>query len=153
LTEPLLVNGNCGSANDVEAPASLGAAAGASEATTPNDDKDPPFLARLGTAILVFWSAAAVASCVSSIDVVWDLLGSSLSILLSYLIPCAAYLSIKHQRSVQVRPDHDEDRAHDLSHPRWSPWLARAIIAAFVPLMVGSTANAVYNTFFRPRQG
>jgi hypothetical protein len=150
LTEPLL-NGDAGRRSD-DASADGDAEAAAPLSTSPGPrPADPSFLARLGTAVLVFWSAAAVASCVSSIDVVWDLLGSSLSILLSYLIPCAAYLSVRRQLSVQVRPDDGPTSAHDLSSPRASPWLAGAVLAAFAPLMVGSTANAVRNTFFRPK--
>ena len=61
-----------------------------------NDTSAPQasFLLRLVTAIGVLWTSAAVASCVESIDIVWDLLGSSLSILLSYLIPCGCYLAV-----------------------------------------------------------
>jgi amino acid permease len=135
LTEPLL-------SEDVEAAPSSG-----TDATSIS--KDPSLLARLFTAILVFWSAAAVASCVRSIDVVWDLLGSSLSILLSYLIPCGAYLAVVRQHEVQVRAGQEGE--HDLSSPRLSKWLAAALVVAYVPLMVISTANAVHNTFFKPK--
>lgn len=136
LTEPLL-------SEDVEAAPLTG--------TDPEScsKKDPSLCLRLVTAILVFWSAAAVASCVRSIDVVWDLLGSSLSILLSYLIPCGAYLAIARQHEVQVRAA--EEGEHDLSNPRLSKWLASALVVAYVPLMVISTANAVHNTFFKPK--
>jgi amino acid permease len=137
LTEPLL-------SEDVEAAPSSGAGD-----TSSSSIKDPSLCARLVTAIVVFWSAAAVASCVRSIDVVWDLLGSSLSILLSYLIPCGAYLAIARQHEVQVHAS--EEGEHDLSSPRLSRWLASALVVAYVPLMVISTANAVHNTFFKPK--
>jgi hypothetical protein len=122
--------------------------------------------ARLGAAILVLWPAAAVACSVSSIDVVLSLLGSSLSIALSYLIPCAAYRAVLRPRvdSALACPRSDDEdceanRRHqfpphgdDLSrHPGCSSRLAGALIAAFVPLMVASFANAVYNTFVLPK--
>lgn len=97
---------------------------------------------RLVLAVVVFWSAAAVASCVSSIDVVWDLLGSSLSILLSFLIPCGSYLVIVHKYAEDGGP-------HDLSPKRLSMRAAGLLIVLFVPLMFLSTGNAIYNTFFR----
>lgn len=86
--------------------------------------------------MLVFWSAAAVASCVKSIDIVWDLLGSSLSMLMSYLIPCGSYIYLAK---------HDPTRT--------TSWLSLAVawllLIVASPLMVVSSANAVYNTFFQ----
>ena len=90
------------------------------------------FVVRLLTSILIFWTAGAVASCVESIDIVWDLLGSSLSILLSYLIPCGSYLVIMN----------------NVSGCFWSKTLCWILILIFFPLMIVSTANATLNTFF-----
>jgi amino acid permease len=89
------------------------------------------FGVRLLTSIAIFWTAGAVASCVESIDIVWDLLGSSLSILLSYLIPCGSYLVIMK----------------DTPNCFWSKTLCWILIVVFFPLMIISTANAVDNTF------
>jgi amino acid permease len=91
----------------------------------------PPMMQRLVVAIMVFWSGAGVACCVSSIDVVWDLLGSSLSILLSFLIPCGSYL-------VLVKGENHT----------FSRMLCFALLGIFVPLMFVSTGNAIMNTFF-----
>lgn len=96
---------------------------------------------RMLLAVLVFWSAVIVACCVESIDVVWDLLGSSLSILLSYLIPCGAYLSI-------VEKVGDDGGPHDMSARAPSKFFSWVLVVTFVPLMVVSTANAIMNTFF-----
>jgi amino acid permease len=104
-----------------------------------NDNVDDPtttvpaasFFLRLLTSIGIFWTAGAVASCVDSIDIVWDLLGSSLSILLSYLIPCGSYLVI--MRNVE--------------NTFWSKVLCWILIAVMLPLMFLSTANAIDNTF------
>ena len=90
------------------------------------------FAGRLVTATIIFWTAGAVASCVESIDIVWDLLGSSLSILLSYLIPCGCYLVI----------------CRDLEGQFFSKLLCWIILLVFTPLMIVSTINAVENTFF-----
>ena len=99
-----------------------------SSSTVPNAS----FLIRLLTSIGIFWTAGAVASCVQSIDIVWDLLGSSLSILMSYLIPCGCYLVIMKNESGHF----------------WSKALCWILILVFGPLMIISTANAVANTFF-----
>ena len=91
----------------------------------------PSILKRLAVAIVVFWSGAGVACCVSSIDVVWDLLGSSLSIILSFLIPFGSYLVlVKEQNN------------------RFSRLVCFILLSVFVPLMFLSTGNAIMNTFF-----
>jgi amino acid permease len=89
------------------------------------------FFVRLLVSIAIFWTAGTVASLVDGIEVVWDLLGSSLSILLSYLIPCGSYLAITKEQ-----PGH-----------KWSKALCWILIGVFTPLMIVSTANAVENTF------
>ena len=95
------------------------------------EGKPPSILRRLLVAMIVFWSGAGVACCVSSIDVVWDLLGSSLSILLSFLIPCGSYLVlVKEENNV------------------FSRILCFGLLGFFVPLMFISTGNAIMNTFF-----
>jgi amino acid permease len=89
------------------------------------------FGARLWASMAIFWTGAAVACCVRSIDVVWDLLGSSLSILVSFLIPCGSYLVLVRRAKWPAR---------------WTAW---TLIMFFVPLMFISTANAVYDTFIK----
>mmetsp|Transcript_52724 Transcript_52724/g.127801 ORF Transcript_52724/g.127801 Transcript_52724/m.127801 type:complete len:669 (-) Transcript_52724:195-2201(-) len=109
------------------------------------------FMILLLTSIVIFWTAGAVASCVESIDIVWDLLGSSLSILLSYLIPAGTYLVIT-ARPVEVVEGMDDENGSGSSSPsniqKWSRVLCWGLILFFFPLMVVSTANAVVNTFF-----
>lgn len=100
--------------------------------------------ARTLVALFVFWSAAAIACSVQSIDVVWDLVGSSFSIMLAFLIPCGAYLKLsrwKHFTGTQEG---------GLGFRRWmiSRTVAWIMILFFAPLMVISTLNACYNTFF-----
>jgi amino acid permease len=102
-----------------------------------NDDDDQTtvpasFFLRLITSVGIFWTAGAVASCVDSIDVVLELLGSSFVILLAYLIPCGSYLVI--MRNVE--------------NTFWSKVLCWILIGVMLPLMIISTANAVHNIFF-----
>lgn len=113
------------------------AAAGGEESVS-----NVPFSILLSTSIVIFWMAGAVASCVESIDIVWDLLGSSLSILLSYLIPAGTYLVITG------RPVIGSDADNTNAARKWSRVLCWGLIIFFFPLMVVSTANAVVNTFF-----
>ena len=134
LQEPLLT---ADSTNDdlMEAAAATG---GNESSSSPASSLHASFGLRLLTSIGIFWTAAGVASVCESIDVVWDLLGSSLSILLSYLIPCGCYLVIT-KNSPEVMAT---------GTGRASRMLAWALILLFTPLMFISTGNAVANTFF-----
>ena len=96
---------------------------------------EPSWSQRGLLAAVVFWSGAGLACCVASIEVVWDLLGSSLSILLSYLIPSAVFL---------VLMDHATTWKE-----RGSRILCWFMLLAFTPIMLFSTGYAVYNTFTR----
>ncbi|GAX28453.1 hypothetical protein FisN_4Hh356 [Fistulifera solaris] len=95
----------------------------------------------LFASIGVFWIAALLASCVSSIDIVWELLGSSLSIFMSYLIPCGSYLVIIRMRQVFQTEISWKDRM--------SVMFAWFLVLLFIPLMFLSSANAVYKVFLR----
>ena len=99
------------------------------------DEEDNIFIRKI-VAFTIFWSAAALACSVKSIDVVWDLVGSSFSIMLAFLIPCGAYLKLTSRVSDGI----------GFRQPRT---VARIMILVFVPLMLISTMNAVYNSFFR----
>ena len=94
-------------------------------------------------ALLVFWSAAGVACSVKSIDVVWDLVGSSFSIVLAFLIPCGAYLKLSRRRRFA------EVQGGRFGYRKWmvSRSVAWVVIFIFAPLMVISTLNACYNRF------
>lgn len=111
------------------------------EAPEDEEQKHFSFVLVLLASIAVFWTAALLASCVSSIDIVWELLGSSLSIFMSYLIPCGSYLIIIRMRQAYASELAWKDRL-----PVMFAWF---LILLFVPLMFLSTANAVYEIFLR----
>jgi hypothetical protein len=97
---------------------------------------------RIG-AILIFWSAAFIACSVKSIDVVWDLLGSSFSIMMAFLIPSGAFLKLaRMKRFNQLNDGGMGFRSWMIS--RAVAWL---MVLFFTPLMFVSTVNAVYNNF------
>jgi amino acid permease len=102
------------------------------------------FLVLLSSSMVIFWSAGALASLVSSIDVVWDLLGSSLSIVLSYIIPAGTYLMI-----VNVQEDTEQQTQLHSTRPYWSRSVCWVLLWISPPLMIVSTTNAVINTFWK----
>jgi len=146
LQEPLLASGNDSEEPGPLEPDSDGGRVGTADDNHNDDDDDDgdstaadissaSSTVLVCTSVIILWSMATLASVVSSIEVVWDLLGSSLSIILSYLIPAGTFLVIT-KRGRQNESD---------------GWISRAVcwllIYGFVPLMVVSTINAVYNTF------
>ncbi|KAL7565267.1 hypothetical protein ACA910_014561 [Epithemia clementina (nom. ined.)] len=138
---------------------------------------DAPLWLRLVVSIALLWTATSVASIVDSIDTVWDLLGSSLSIFLSILIPAGSFLIVteREQQRTQGQEDGQADTALDATTTTirtdvledtmleeidslytWSAsiqhlvsrFVARSLIAVFIPLMFLSMGNAVHHTFF-----
>ena len=103
--------------------------------------------ARKIVACAVFWSAAGLACSVQSIDVIWDLVGSSFSIMLCFLIPCGAYLKLARRNRFNDYQD------GGMGFRKWmvSRAVAWMMILVFAPLMVISTLNACYNSFFSKR--
>lgn len=87
---------------------------------------------RVLVAVIITWFATAIACCVSSIAVVWDFLGSSLSIMLAFVLPCGSYLKLSSSKEEETTL-------------RMSAWI---IVFLSVPIMVIGTSNAVYTTFF-----
>jgi len=47
---------------------------------------------RIVASVVILWSGAAIACCVESIDIVWDILGGSFSLFMGFLIPSGAYI-------------------------------------------------------------
>ena len=140
------------------------------EGHIPAAASDAPFWLRLVVSMVLLWTAAAVASVVDSIDTVWDLLGSSLSIFLSVLIPAGSFLIISHRNDQQSQEEEDqrtstEQHTGTTTPPERSPhpeeertttsrqdqlprYVSWALISLFVPLMFLSSGNAIYHTFF-----
>ena len=85
---------------------------------------------RIFCAILVLWNAAFIACFIQTLDVVWDFLGSSFSIIVGYLLPCGVYIYIRN-----------EERGGLF-------WVAVLGVCIFTPMMVLCTVNSVYNSFF-----
>jgi amino acid permease len=143
LAEPLLAN------EDVRDETGAAAATVEPHSTTRPSES---FARRLVIAVLIFWSGAAVACCVTSIDIVWDLLGSSLSILLSYLIPCGSYIILQRRHASHETTDDETANNMEEAEGKWLHRLrlmiAWCLLILFTPLMFLSTGNAISNTFF-----
>jgi amino acid permease len=111
--------------------------------STERDGTDSRLL-RIAAAVSVFWSAAFIACSVSSIDIIWDLLGSSFSIMMAFIIPCGSYLKLAGRKRF-----FNQVSDGGASFRKWmvSRTVAWIMVIVFIPLMIVSTANAVYNCF------
>ncbi|KAL7481911.1 hypothetical protein ACHAW6_007592 [Cyclotella cf. meneghiniana] len=101
-------------------------------------------IARQFGALVIFWSAALIACSVKSIDVVWDLLGSSFSIMMAFLIPCGSFLKLARK----TRFSQLNDGGVGFRSWMMSKAVAWLMLLFFTPLMFVSTINAVYNNVF-----
>lgn len=109
--------------------------------------------------IIIFWSGAAVACCVKSIDIVWDLLGGSLSLMMGFLIPSAAFSLVWKRQSIVRNGNQNEGDDEQVENGPAELALIPAdeesnasmitkaylILALFCPMVVILTGNAIYN--------
>lgn len=98
---------------------------------------EEPWPLRLLVVAMFLWTAVGLASCVSSIAVVWGFLGSSLSILLSFTIPCGSYVLIMREPFPQ-RP----------AGNKWVIVLSWILLLVSGPMIIISTLNTVYNMVY-----
>jgi len=129
----------------------------ATKSITEKEKKDNIW--RIASSIAIFWSGAAVACCVKDIDVVWDFLGGSLSLIMGFLIPSGAFLVLyaKVVRILKYRINDDIEMhgvrgggggVEDTEMEPMSLFdkvMAWALIIIFIPMMFTLTGNAVYN--------
>jgi len=139
LEEPLLERLMASSTSNDSTPNAVGRTTMSLRQLDARDADDKA--ARTLVALVVFWSAAGIATSVHSIDAVWDLLGSSFSIMLAFLIPCGAFLRLSGREGFHEA----RDRGLGIRHWMTSRVVARIMILFFAPLMVVSTVNACYN--------
>jgi hypothetical protein len=59
--------------------------------------KSPTYyrLQKFGATIFVFWGGLSMACFIESITTIWEILGSSISILIAFLIPAMSYLALR----------------------------------------------------------
>lgn len=120
---------------------------------------------RRAVSIAIFWSGAGVACFVKSIEIVWDVLGGSLSLIMGFLIPSAAYSILWHRRmnsnqdeaaiendeeestsaSAEESPCQDTDNSFVIEEKRTALIQAYTLIAIFGPMVFILTGNAIYN--------
>lgn len=104
--------------------------------------------------VIIFWSAAALACCVESIDVVWDILGGSLSLIMAFILPSASYIVISKLCEEDQHGDledcegeeylYAENGLDDESIPKRREF-AGFLIFLFIPTMMLLTGNAIFN--------
>lgn len=143
-------NAGAGGGGDADADDIVGSSNGSSSnvgGVGGDDLRSAPTIVLLCTSVLIFWSAGTVASVVKSIDVVWDLLGSSLSILLSYLIPAGTYLVITNKQQSSSSSSDSNDTSGSSTRDRLSRAVCWLLLWIMFPLMIASTGNAIINTF------
>jgi len=93
---------------------------------------DPKF--RIPVTLCIVLGGAILACLVKNVDVVWELQGSNVVLLVGFLIPCKCFLNLNN---ISTEGDFSIRRL-----------LARCIIIVFIPMMFICSCNAVYNVFW-----
>jgi amino acid permease len=109
---------------------------------------------RIISSVLILWLAAGLACFVTNIDIVWDILGGSFSLMMGFVIPSGSFLILqkKRQQSIVQRDDEpnleqldsgNTNSAETTAHSR-DEKIAIVIIMLIVPVMIILTSNVVY---------
>ena len=135
------------------------------EPTLDHDTKDDDDIFRRRVAsVVIFWTAAAVACSVESIDIVWDVLGGSLSLMMGFIIPSGSYIVLSRIVKDQfingdgmdeeetgegciLGSDHQGQEAavKEEGSKNFNDRFARFLVILFVPMMFLLTGNAIYD--------
>lgn len=109
---------------------------------------------RIMSSILILWFAAGLACFVTSIDIVWDILGGSFSLMMGFLIPAGSFLVLKKKRqSFTVHSDEDSgleqlenanSNCTDATARGSDENKATLILILIVPVMIILTSNVIY---------
>ena len=108
---------------------------------------------RIILSILIFWIGAIIACSVKDIDVIWDILGGSLSLIMGFTIPSAAYLILSmYAKKPSWRANTDDTNRSTRTESIVSERkrnidriLSWTLFLLFIPLIFILTGNAVYN--------
>jgi amino acid permease len=98
-------------------------------------------LLRKFVGVTLLWSAASIATRISSVALVWDLLGSSLVIIIGFILPSILYL--------RICCDEDTSLLFWKSSFSCKRLLALGMIILYTPLMICCTINVIRMNFFR----
>ena len=92
---------------------------------------------RIVSSIGIFWTGAILACNVKDIDIVWDFLGGSLSLIMGFTIPSGCFLVLT---SMMMNDD-----KHEFGITRFDNVMAWVLLITFIPVMFLLTGNTVYN--------
>ena len=97
--------------------------------------------------VIIFWSAATVACCVGSIDIVWDILGGSLSLIMGFILPSTSYIVISRLLYGSSEGCDEENGVEEESNMSMNMKPSREfacfIFLLFIPIMTILTGNAI----------
>lgn len=103
---------------------------------------------RIVSSIGIFWTGAAIACLVKDIDIIWDFLGGSLSLIMGFTIPSVSFLVLSKVVDQKWFVDDGDDMEWSTSLPTYSvfdQFMAWSLFIGFIPIMFVLTGNAAYN--------
>jgi len=111
---------------------------------TKDHEEERPDRTRSIVGICFFWIGAILASFVHSVDVVWGLAGSSIAILIGFLIPFAAFVKISHRAG---KKSFGGGYKSDFGSGTVRVKIAKVLVVIYTILMTACTWHAFATTF------
>jgi len=105
-----------------------------------------PLWLRFLVAMVLVGSAIGTAHFISSIDIVWDVLGSSMSILIALIIPTTSIIKVLSNHVEIASSEHSPATSHGRQRFKWI-----ALLTIALPVMILSTANAIEELLLKQR--
>jgi len=138
---------------------------------TKRSSSSPSTALRIFFSLTVLWSGALAGCFVEDIDLVWDFLGSTISIIIGFVIPCGSYLALTSSSTITatIIPTNthivtttattegvDGESAVDTEivppgavyTARWERIEAWTILVVIMPVMIACTTRVVQKNFF-----
>ena len=141
------------------------------QSRTKRSSSSPSTALRIFFSLAVLWSGALAGCFVEDIDLVWDFLGSTISIIIGFVIPCGSYLALTSSStttptviptnthivattSTTERGNGESAVDTEMVPPgavrtaRWGRTEAWIILLVIMPVMIACTTRVVQKNFF-----
>ena len=109
----------------------------------------PSTLKRVVVSVAILWAGALITCLIKSVDIVWDILGGSLSLMMGFFIPCGSFIVLSSRNRVTSMEEgnvsgEEEETGEDVKsdHRTKIAWI---LIVFFVPICLSTTGNAIFN--------
>lgn len=115
-----------------------------------NSSPNPPStLKRVVVSLSILWTGALITCFIKSVDIVWDILGGSLSLMMGFFIPCGSFIVLLSRNqdafTDEVNSYGEEETREEDVKSNYLTKIAWILIIIFIPICLSTTGNAIFN--------